>query len=97
MREAVDLMWLPRLEEFKLQMIFVSAGFDAYCEDDMANMGLVEDDYGWITEQVRAVAKRHAQGRIVSCLEADTTCRRSDAAWPRICAYWRRFEKNCRG
>jgi acetoin utilization deacetylase AcuC-like enzyme len=68
-REVVDMLWLPRLEEFKPQMIFVSAGFDAHREDDMANMGLVEDDYAWITEQVRAVAKRHAQGRIVSCLE----------------------------
>ncbi|KAK46163.1 deacetylase [Caballeronia jiangsuensis] len=68
-REVVDMLWLPRLDEFKPQMIFVSAGFDAHREDDMANMGLVEDDYAWITEQVRAVAKRHAQGRIVSCLE----------------------------
>jgi acetoin utilization deacetylase AcuC-like enzyme len=68
-REVVDLMWLPRLEAFKPQMIFISAGFDAHREDDMANMGLVEDDYAWITEQVAAVAQRHAQGRIVSCLE----------------------------
>jgi len=68
-REVVDLLWLPRLEDFKPQMIFFSAGFDAHREDDMGNMGLVEDDYAWITEQIRAVAKRHAQGRIVSCLE----------------------------
>jgi acetoin utilization deacetylase AcuC-like enzyme len=32
-------------------------------------MGLVEDDYTWLTEQIRAVAKRHAKGRIVSSLE----------------------------
>jgi acetoin utilization deacetylase AcuC-like enzyme len=68
-REAVDLMWLPRLDEFKPQMIFVSAGFDAHREDDLGNMGLVEDDYTWLTEQIRAVAKRHAKGRIVSSLE----------------------------
>lgn len=46
------MVWLPRLEAFKPQMIFVSAGFDAHREDNMANMGLVEDDYAWITEQV---------------------------------------------
>jgi len=68
-REAIDLMWLPRLDAFKPQMVFVSAGFDAHREDDLGNMGLVEDDYAWITAQIRAVADRHAQGRIVSCLE----------------------------
>ncbi|QSN60594.1 MULTISPECIES: histone deacetylase family protein [unclassified Caballeronia] len=68
-REVIDMMWLPRLEEFKPQMLFISAGFDAHREDDLGNMGLVEDDYAWITEQIRAVAERHAEGRIVSCLE----------------------------
>jgi acetoin utilization deacetylase AcuC-like enzyme len=68
-REAVDLLWLPRLHEFKPEMVFISAGFDAHREDDLGNMGLVEDDYAWITEQVRAIAERYAKGRIVSCLE----------------------------
>ncbi|MGA7814810.1 histone deacetylase family protein [Caballeronia sp.] len=68
-REAVDLMWLPKLEQFKPEMIFVSAGFDAHREDDLGNMGLVEDDYAWLTMQICNVAKRHAKGRIVSCLE----------------------------
>jgi acetoin utilization deacetylase AcuC-like enzyme len=68
-REAIDLVWLPRLEAFKPEMIFISAGFDAHREDDLGNMGLVENDYAWITTQIRAVAARHARGRIVSCLE----------------------------
>ncbi|WP_060856081.1 histone deacetylase family protein [Caballeronia sordidicola] len=68
-REAVDMMWLPRLNEFKPEMIFVSAGFDAHREDDLGNMGLVEDDYTWLTEQICTVARRHAKGRIVSSLE----------------------------
>jgi acetoin utilization deacetylase AcuC-like enzyme len=68
-REAIDMIWLPRLEAFKPEMIFVSAGFDAHREDDLGNMGLVESDYSWITEQVRGIAVRHAHGRIVSCLE----------------------------
>jgi acetoin utilization deacetylase AcuC-like enzyme len=50
-------------------MLFISAGFDAHREDDLGNMGLVEDDYTWITDQVRRIAERHARGRIVSCLE----------------------------
>ncbi|CAG4904968.1 histone deacetylase family protein [Paraburkholderia gardini] len=69
MREAVDLMWLPRLHEFKPEMLFVSAGFDAHREDDLGNMGLVEDDYTWLTQQIRDIAARYAQGRIVSTLE----------------------------
>ena len=68
-REIVEQAWLPRLEEFKPEMIFISAGFDAHREDDLGQMGLVEADYAWITDQIRAVAKRHAQGRIVSSLE----------------------------
>jgi len=69
MREAVDLMWLPRLHEFKPEMLFVSAGFDAHREDDLGNMGLVEDDYTWLTGQIRSIADRYAKGRIVSTLE----------------------------
>jgi acetoin utilization deacetylase AcuC-like enzyme len=68
-RDLVQQHWLPRLEAYKPEMIFISAGFDAHREDDMAQMGLVESDYAWITEQIKAVAERHAQGRIVSCLE----------------------------
>ncbi len=68
-REAIEQMWLPRLEEFKPQMIFVSAGFDAHREDELGQLGLVEDDYAWITRQLVTLAGRHAQGRIVSCLE----------------------------
>jgi acetoin utilization deacetylase AcuC-like enzyme len=68
-RKLVTELWLPALHAFRPQMIFVSAGFDAHREDDMGCMGLVEADYAWITRQVMAVAKEHAQGRIVSCLE----------------------------
>ena len=68
-REAVDMFWLPRLDAFKPQMLFISAGFDAHREDDVGGLGLVEADFEWLTDQVVDVARRHAQGRIVSCLE----------------------------
>ncbi len=68
-REAVDMLWLPRLDAFKPQMLFVSAGFDAHREDDVGNLGLVEADFEWLTAQTVDIARRHAQGRIVSCLE----------------------------
>ena len=65
----IEAMWMPRLEEFRPQMIFVSAGFDGHREDDLGQLGLVEADYEWMTQRIKAVADRHAQGRIVSCLE----------------------------
>ena len=68
-RSAVENWWLPALESFSPQMVFVSAGFDAHREDDMASLGLVEADYAWVTEQIKAIAARHARGRIVSVLE----------------------------
>ena len=68
-RELVEAIWMPRLEAFRPQMIFVSAGFDAHREDDMGQLALNEDDYGWITWRIREVARRHARGRIVSLLE----------------------------
>jgi acetoin utilization deacetylase AcuC-like enzyme len=68
-RELIEMMWLPRLEAHKPEMIFISAGFDAHREDDMGQMGLVEQDYTWITQRIKDVARCHAQGRIVSCLE----------------------------
>ena len=68
-RKAVEEAWLPALDEFEPQMVFVSAGFDAHRDDDMASLGLVEADYAWVTKQVMDVAARYAQGRIVSTLE----------------------------
>ena len=68
-REVVDGIWIPRLEEFKPQLIFISAGFDAHREDDMGQLGLVEADFQWITKRIKYVAQRHCEGRIVSVLE----------------------------
>ena len=68
-RSIVENKWLPALEKFAPQMIFISAGFDAHREDDLGQMRLVEADYVWMTERLMDLAARHAQGRIVSCLE----------------------------
>ncbi len=68
-RAAFSAQILPRLEAFRPQFVLCSAGFDGHREDDMAQFGLVEADYIWITECVMDVAARHAGGRIVSVLE----------------------------
>ena len=68
-RAAVTAEWLPALDAFRPQMLFVSAGFDAHRDDDMGALRLVEDDYAWVTQLLVEVAGRHAGGRIVSLLE----------------------------
>lgn len=68
-RELIDMIWMPRLEEHQPELIFISAGFDAHREDDMGQLGLVEQDYVWITQRIKDVAAKYAKGRIVSCLE----------------------------
>ncbi len=68
-RELIEHTWMPRLEAFKPEMIFISAGFDAHRDDDMGQLGLVEQDYAWITSRIKDVARRHSKSRIVSCLE----------------------------
>jgi acetoin utilization deacetylase AcuC-like enzyme len=68
-RQAVEQYWLPALNKFKPQLVMISAGFDAHCDDDMAGLCLIDQDYAWVTDQVKNIAMNHAQGRIVSTLE----------------------------
>jgi acetoin utilization deacetylase AcuC-like enzyme len=68
-RQAFSARFLPALDAFQPQMVFVSAGFDAHRDEEMASLRLAEPDYTWITEQITAVADKHARGRIVSLLE----------------------------
>ena len=69
LRDAVTDHWLPALEAFRPEMIFVSAGFDAHRDDDMSHLGWVEGDYAWVTGEILALADRFARGRVVSLLE----------------------------
>lgn len=68
-RHAVTRYWLPALERFQPQFLFISAGFDAHWEDDMGGLALKESDYFWVTEALKEIAQKHANNRIVSTLE----------------------------
>ncbi|MCB1863388.1 MAG: histone deacetylase family protein, partial [Gammaproteobacteria bacterium] len=61
--------WLPALERFQPQLVMISAGFDAHAEDEMGNLRLREDDYSWITRELKSIADKYANGRVVSVLE----------------------------
>jgi len=69
LRKVVNEQWLPALARFKPQLLIISAGFDAHQEDSMGGLKWLEEDYVWVTEALKAVAKQHAEGRIVSVLE----------------------------
>lgn len=68
-RAAVSDHWLPALEQFQPQMIFVSAGFDAHRDDEMSYVSLTDADFRWVSEEIVRVAETSASGRIVSALE----------------------------
>lgn len=68
-RAAVTSQWLPRLIAHKPELIFISAGFDAHIEDDMAGLRLHETDFAWVTTKIREIAEQTADGKTVSVLE----------------------------
>jgi acetoin utilization deacetylase AcuC-like enzyme len=81
-RYAVAASILPALDDFRPELIIVSAGFDAHRRDPLAQLDLTEEDYGWVTEELLKVAARHAGGRLVSALEGgyDLAALRASAA-----------------
>jgi acetoin utilization deacetylase AcuC-like enzyme len=68
-RDAFESRVLPRLRDFKPELIFISAGFDAHMRDPLANLNLVEADFVWATQKIMDIADQCAHGRIVSVLE----------------------------
>ncbi len=68
-RTAYEGMVFPALQEFKPEMVIISAGFDAHKNDPLANLMFEDADFGWVTDKLCAIAKEHSEGRVVSCLE----------------------------
>jgi acetoin utilization deacetylase AcuC-like enzyme len=68
-RAAWREVLLPALDDFRPELVFVSAGFDAHWRDPLAHLQLQADDYHWLTRELVAIAHRHAGGRMVSVLE----------------------------
>lgn len=68
-REAFQSRILPRLRDFRPDLLVISAGFDAHTRDPLANLNLVEADFAWATQQLMEIAAASAHGRVVSVLE----------------------------
>jgi acetoin utilization deacetylase AcuC-like enzyme len=60
---------LPALRAFAPDLLIISAGFDAHLADPLAQLCLQTEDFGWITDELAAVADEHCNGRVVSVLE----------------------------
>lgn len=68
-QQQVSQHVLPALDKFAPELIFIAAGFDGHAEDEMSQFLLTEADFAWITTELKALADKHCQGRIVSTLE----------------------------
>lgn len=66
---AFEQEFLPALNVFKPEIIYISAGFDAHTDDPLADMRLTDADYAWMTQFTLSIARQHAQGRVISSLE----------------------------
>ncbi len=68
-RNVFQKSLVPAADDFKPEFVIISAGFDAHKDDPLASMGLTEEGYADLTGIVVGIAKRHAEGRILSSLE----------------------------
>lgn len=68
-RRAVETDWSAALEAHRPDLILVSAGFDGHRQDPLAELNLVEEDYGWLAGLILAAAGDFSSGRVVSTLE----------------------------
>jgi acetoin utilization deacetylase AcuC-like enzyme len=68
-RAAFETRILPRLGEFRPELVVISAGFDAHMRDPLANINLAEADFVWATQKIMDLADGCAGGRIISLLE----------------------------
>jgi acetoin utilization deacetylase AcuC-like enzyme len=60
---------LPVLEEFRPGLLLISAGFDAHEMDPLAQMRMTSAGFAWMTAELRAMADRVSEGRVVLVTE----------------------------
>ena len=67
--QVADQIFLPFVQSFKPQMIFISVGFDAHWSDPITTLGLSTAGYLMLAEKVIALAQEYCDGKIVFVLE----------------------------
>jgi acetoin utilization deacetylase AcuC-like enzyme len=84
-KKVFETEFKPALDTFKPEIVFVSAGFDAHINDPLADLALTTNDYVWMTEFIKGIAKKYAKNRIISSLEGGYHLPSlSESAWAHI-------------
>ena len=60
---------IPAMETFRPEFVFISCGFDAHQEDPLGGFSLSDNDFFELTNIVKDIAQKYANGRLVSVLE----------------------------
>ncbi len=60
---------LPKIDQFRPEIIIISAGFDAHVNDPLGNINLSTEFYGWMTQVLMEKADNYSAGRLISLLE----------------------------
>ncbi|MBU0676633.1 MAG: histone deacetylase [Verrucomicrobia bacterium] len=66
---AFEKALIPAMDEFKPELVLVSAGFDSRLGDPLGDFTLTDDDFSELTNLLLDIARRHAAGRLVATLE----------------------------
>jgi acetoin utilization deacetylase AcuC-like enzyme len=67
--QVADQIFLPFVESFKPQMLFISVGFDAHWNDPITMLGLSTNGYLMLAKKVITLAEEYCDGKIVFVLE----------------------------
>ena len=73
-RNALEKRILTPLREAEVDILFVSAGFDAHKDDPLAGLELDDADYAWAGAALADLARERAACRLVSVLEGGYDC-----------------------
>lgn len=66
---ALEMRLLPKLDDFKPELLMISAGFDAHADDPLANIEMTDAGFERMTRLLVGAAKIHCDGRVISLLE----------------------------
>ncbi|ASY61951.1 Acetylspermidine deacetylase [Sinorhizobium sojae CCBAU 05684] len=68
-RDAFRARILTSLDNFRPDLVLISAGFDAHYRDPLAQLNLMAEDFDWATGRLMEVAGKSSGNRVVSLLE----------------------------
>jgi acetoin utilization deacetylase AcuC-like enzyme len=66
---AYSRIALPVLEQFRPELVLISAGFDAHMDDPLAGMRVTSAYFGRLTKAIADIADATSQGRVVAVTE----------------------------